>query len=469
MKKLTLSLLLFSVAIVGHATHLICGDITYKRIQTFSDSSVQYEVQLVLVRDARQSEVSFDVEVHLGIYDKKSLNVFDSIVIIEPTVYNYNNLLCVSAPTDSFILGVYQATVTLPRNVNGYYITWERCCKGVFENIADAQGTPDQPFYLIADIPNTDIDNSSPDLPYLLQGFCTNTENKWTLALHDHDGDSLAVDLSPLYKGRARPTQNMSQPPVNLQFTPKTEVLFRNGYHHLRPFGTDVNLIIANNEIDFKTPDDGFYNIGLKVKEFRNGELLSEHTIDMAAMIFSCASQGKDRPSGFFLKNFAPMQALLTWNACNMDVSHYEIWRSMNTSVDFKLIDTSSKMTNRFVDSSLSESGRYYYKVKGVGKTGNTSGETDIQFIDMFKLGLENAKGLNDINIYPNPFLHEIRLESNAVIEEVFMFNSLGQQEYHGIPQTQNVRIKTKLKPGLYFITIRSGDGYYTKPLVRLK
>lgn len=78
--------------------------------------------------------------------------------------------------------------------------------------------------------------------------------------------------------------------------------------------------------------------------------------------------------------------------------------------------------------------------------------------------GFESA----GINLFPNPAQTEIRITALEQIEQVQLFNVLGQQKVKTIPANSQVSISVKdLSPGAYFVVLRLASGVYQSKFVK--
>lgn len=80
--------------------------------------------------------------------------------------------------------------------------------------------------------------------------------------------------------------------------------------------------------------------------------------------------------------------------------------------------------------------------------------------------GIEE-KGKAVINIFPNPVNDVLFIESTDNIEEICIFNALGQTIYNSNVNDINFTINTSdLNEGIYFIKLKTADGYTTRKVL---
>jgi hypothetical protein len=84
----------------------------------------------------------------------------------------------------------------------------------------------------------------------------------------------------------------------------------------------------------------------------------------------------------------------------------------------------------------------------------------------------ENEKGSKEIALYPNPATNEIHLSLNhsAAIEKIVIRELSGKEVLNiSIPNTQETIVNTSdLKPGAYFIEIKTNLGILSKPFMKI-
>jgi len=92
----------------------------------------------------------------------------------------------------------------------------------------------------------------------------------------------------------------------------------------------------------------------------------------------------------------------------------------------------------------------------------------DLCFEQLTYVGIgENIEVNSNISVYPNPANDFVNIESSANINEVKIFNNLGQIVYSQKIDNNFVRINTEeFITGIYHIQINSQDGIKTQKLV---
>jgi hypothetical protein len=125
MKKLiTLLALLLFIATSTKATHIVGGEINVKWV-----SGNNFQVTMHFYRDCSSGSADFDASIQIGIYDKVTNANQQCVTIALGTRQTLTLGDTCYKPNVCVELGTYQATVTIPNNPNGYYLTWSRCCR----------------------------------------------------------------------------------------------------------------------------------------------------------------------------------------------------------------------------------------------------------------------------------------------------------------------------------------------------
>lgn len=282
MKKLLFLalILLFSVGL--KATHIVGGEISYIYL-----GANTYKITLNVYRDCSGS--AYDNPLHITIFNNNGV-VQQTINIPFPgavTLPNNANNPCLIVPPNICVEeAIYETTVVLPPIEGGYWISWQRCCRnGTILNIQNPINTGAS--YLTR-IPGPEaFQNNSPkynNFPPTV--ICSNYPLSFDHSATDLDGDSLVYSLCDPYVGGSATSANPNPeapPPYNF-------VTFINGYSALNPIGGNPQLSInPNTGLLTATPIDiGQFVVGVCVKEYRNGVLLSENKRDFQFNVTAC-------------------------------------------------------------------------------------------------------------------------------------------------------------------------------------
>jgi len=274
-----------------HASHIVGGEIFYDCL-----GGTQYKITLKIYRDCNSTS-GYDDPLPMTVFNGLGNNIFEfTIPIPTPVLLNvvFNNP-CVSIPPGICVEeAIYTKTVTLPASATGYTLTYQKCCRTAgTQNLV----SPDnQGITLTIDIPPAAdaICNSSPrfvNYPPLL--LCANQQLVFDHSATDPDGDVLVYELiAPLQGGGTTlfppgcgtcPSPNPALPP------PYNDVDWIPGINHLNPFGAGAITINPSTGLLTATPTiPGFFAVGVCVKEYRAGVLLSTNIRDFIFQVLNC-------------------------------------------------------------------------------------------------------------------------------------------------------------------------------------
>ena len=280
MKK-TLSILLLLICFKLSATHIVGGDITLKSL-----GSNNYEVTLRFYRDCSPGTAAFDNPITLGVYDQvTNAEAFQfSLPLISTQILVLGDScftpvgLCVEE-------GIYKDTINLANNPNGYYISWQRCCRNnIIQNIV-LPGDAGMVFYV--EFPNPLIVNSSPVFgKYPNAYMCNSQPNVQDFSAVDSDGDSLAYFLVTPFNGNASAATPIPTPSAG----PYSSITWQPPYSASDMIGgVPVMSINPVTGILTATPSTlGIYVFAVAVEEYRGGVKIGEVRRDIQYQVISC-------------------------------------------------------------------------------------------------------------------------------------------------------------------------------------
>ncbi|MEM7107892.1 MAG: hypothetical protein AAF519_06675 [Bacteroidota bacterium] len=278
MKRVVLSFLSCILATFGAlGSHIVGGEFELLHVQDF-----QYRLNMILYFDAIFGNPgALDNQVTVDIYRKSDDQRIRTVTLplIQTSDVLYSNPAC----TDDSVLETdrifYSATIQLSPSLyddpEGYYISWQRCCRNyqitnAVSNPPDAGVFAGQTFYL--EFPPVTKDgnpfiNSTPRLfPPLSDFACANVFYFADFGGTDDDGDSLVYSLvNPL----STITGDALPPPSS---GPYPDIIWETGFDLDNVVGGDPDLVISKDGLLTVTPTNrGIYVFAVKVEEFRNG------------------------------------------------------------------------------------------------------------------------------------------------------------------------------------------------------
>lgn len=267
------------------AEHLVGGDMTY-----VCNGNDNYSITLNVYRDCFSSGAPFDPNPPIGIYT--GTGVFVGVQYFSfPIIQNLSTIIsndCFMVNTSVCVeRGTYSGVINLPPNNTGYYLVYERCCRnGTIVNLSapDTQGSTYTAFIppqSLADCNNSPVWNSFPPI-----GVCLDIPMEFDQSATDPDGDDLVYELCRPYTGGSQ-FNPAPDPPSGPTFQ---LVTYGGGYNADFPIDATPELSIdpATGMISGTPTQIGQYVIGLCVKEYRNGILLSETRRDFQFNVTTC-------------------------------------------------------------------------------------------------------------------------------------------------------------------------------------
>lgn len=268
------------------ASHIIGGEMYYDYLGNY-----QYKISIVIYRDCASSGADFDNPLSLAIYTSSG-NLYQNVSVVAPpsTILpiEFDNP-CVKKPSGFCNeRAIYTKIVTLPPRAGGYYLAYQRCCRT--PNVVNINNPGNTGLTLTVHIPtNADnqYENSSPrftNYPPLV--LCNNQTLKFDHSATDPDADELVYDLYAPFAGASttNPQPNQAPPP------PYQPIFWANGFTAANPFGAGASVSIdANTGLLTVDPNlQGMFVVGVRVREYRNGVLLSTVIRDFIFQVISC-------------------------------------------------------------------------------------------------------------------------------------------------------------------------------------
>jgi len=272
----TLSII-FSFFNQAFGTHIVGGNFSYKCL-----GNNDYEISLTLRRDCQNGQAQFDDPANITIYD--STNGEYKLYNIIPMEFNPDDTLNEQVETRCGLVGgdvcvhttTYRTVVNLPKNVGGYVIVYQRCCRNVTLNNLIDPLTIGTSMHIYITEESLYSCNSSPTLGAFPPIYvCGNNEINFDLQAKDSEGDSIVYSLCHAVSGgtQATPAPNPDLPP------PFDLVPYRT------PFNAN-NMIGGNPALNINSKTGlmhGFaeniiaqYLVSYCVREYRKGKLLSQ-------------------------------------------------------------------------------------------------------------------------------------------------------------------------------------------------
>lgn len=268
----------------AQATHIVGGSLTYRCL-----GNDTFEIVLTIYTDCRLGQAPYDNPAWVGVFNQdgqivdtvfmRLTNKIDTLQQTDPCFESVPNI-CVRVTQ-------YKELMVLPLQPGGYYLAYQRCCRN-----ATIQNIP-EPFKVGATywtyIPENTLKscNSAPiwnnDPPIFI---CANEPLIFDNSAIDLDGDSLAYELINTYTGGIYVTNPMPTPPFG---PPYQEVPWLPPYNLSNLMGGVPLSLDPVTGIMTGVPNTlGQFVVAVKVKEYRNGELIGENFRDFQYNVVPC-------------------------------------------------------------------------------------------------------------------------------------------------------------------------------------
>ncbi|GAA0523619.1 PKD domain-containing protein [Chitinophaga japonensis] len=298
-KLLLLTICCCLIHVIAVAYHIIGGEIYYQTVGYNAISGqYRYLVTLKLYRDAdftcgdRQGCLDrFENPVPINIYTADGMRTTPSILLYIQETRSLRDTLknpCLAPQTQHLAVAFYRDTVDLAPRYGGYYIAYQRCCRG--EKLANIYSSEQEGSTYYTVIPGTESrpnNNSayfSKDVGIVI---CADFPFRYDYAATDPDGDSLTYSLcSALTGGSARNESNATTPPPYDDL-----VRYIPPYSGANPMGGSPQITIDSHGMLTGTPNrPGKFVVSVCVSEYDRvtGRLLGTHHKDILLTVFSC-------------------------------------------------------------------------------------------------------------------------------------------------------------------------------------
>ena len=289
MKKIFF-LFFFFVVSISYSRHILGGNITYDCL-----GNNQYRFTMKVYKDCIDpNSPDFDRPAYFQIfnldnnslYDSPSLNPGSQRDILPGITTCIDNL-----PDFCTKEGTYTFTRSLPMNNSGYIISYQRCCRnnGVI-NLANSGSLGSAIFVKLTKEAMLAC-NKAPIFRFDPPNFvCVNSTLTINFSAADTEGDQLVYSLCAPYSAG---DQNNPTPPTSGPITrlPFPAVNYNTGYSATQPLGLNslISIDSLTGAISGIPKNIGLFTIGVCVKEYRNGVLLSETIRDFQINVQDCA------------------------------------------------------------------------------------------------------------------------------------------------------------------------------------
>tara|TARA_B110000305_G_scaffold242049_1_gene319374 strand:+ start:9612 stop:11351 length:1740 start_codon:yes stop_codon:yes gene_type:complete len=263
---------LLALSFQAGATHIVGGEVYYDSL-----GNDEYRVTFEIYRDCSGS--GFDSPLDYTVFNANGtvFSVFNIPLPTPDTLAVVYDDPCVTPPTDICIeRAIYIQTISLPANVDGYYVAYQRCCWA--NNIANIVTPGDWGITIKTTIPGTGLvgtaDNNCArfnEYPPIV--LCSDNTLDFDHSATDIDGDSLVYSIcTPKTVNISVGAQPNPEAPE-----PYADIPWEVGFSGALPLGPGSNVTIdPQTGMMSITPSlVGTYVMAVCVDEYRNGILIN--------------------------------------------------------------------------------------------------------------------------------------------------------------------------------------------------
>lgn len=297
-QKIFILLLYFSASFTTtKATHIVGGELNYRCL-----SNNFYEISLTVFRDCQNGVPPFDAFAAVGVFDSSNTLVTQILIpfmgddTLNPTLFDS----CLVIPPDVCVhRTTYIDTIFLPFAAGGYQLAYQRCCRNfTILNIQNPSQTGATYYADITELALTTCNSNPVFNAWPPIYICAGEPIIFDHSANDIDGDSLVYELCAPFEG-AVVSNSMPQPPnpppydsIDWQLPFSTNNMMG---------GSDLLKINSTTGLLTGTPTQiGQYVVGICVKEYRNGVLISSTKRDFQYNVGVC---GQLHSAAFFTPN----------------------------------------------------------------------------------------------------------------------------------------------------------------------
>ena len=267
----------------GRSSHIIGGELYYDHL-----GGSLYQVTLKLYRDC-SSTVLFDNAAPIGVFTGDGVFIYTQNlnfpgsqtvpVVLESPCLTLPPNVCVETTS-------YTGVFDLPSSPTGYQLAYQRCCRT--SQIVNLPDPGSLGLTCTVRVPGETIAaNSSArfsELPPV--ALCLNEPLSFDHSATDPDGDMLVYELCAPFNGATPAAPQPTQP----SDPPYATVPWSAGYSPTYPIDSDPAIAIdpVTGLLTLTPTTQGSFVVGVCVKEYRDGELLSETRRDFMFTVVLC-------------------------------------------------------------------------------------------------------------------------------------------------------------------------------------
>ncbi|HET9747012.1 MAG TPA: PKD domain-containing protein [Chitinophagaceae bacterium] len=292
MKKKLLSIcVILSSLIPAYAAHISGGEMYYTFLSQ-SGNLYTYSITLKLFRDVASTGPALEPTQNIAIYEKGTNFLAWSGTVSQTQMYSLTlgtpNPCIIAPPTVSFTIALYTFQVTIPASINGYVISFQRCCRlAGITNVTAPSANYGSTY--TAEIPGFDPISSGPtnnSARFVGQDtviICSGYPFQYSFNAVDSDGDSLSYTFCAAYT--TSPGSNSPNPPLP---PPYDQLGYNFPYSGSGPMGAGVTINPVTGVMSGTAPSAGLYVVTVCVGEWRSGQLIATQRKDLHIRVSDC-------------------------------------------------------------------------------------------------------------------------------------------------------------------------------------
>ncbi len=304
MKKLVFCLCTICCFLTANANHIKGGWIYYEYLGPglLDQTALRYRITVKVYRDCGaqssdpsnpQNDAAIPITIFNGGSSQITLNTNAPRTRIYRLEKGFPNPCMTNPPQVCYVILEYITTVELPQNVNGYTLSFQRCCRiGGIANIQSPSNNYGNTYSTT--IPGTIntinfAQNNSPQYAEKDTAIiCFNSPFTLDYSATDADGDSLVYSLCPALAGGSN--QGNGAAPNPAAPPPYPAVPYSGSFSSVDPFGTGMVINGQTGIISGTAPSQtGEYVVSVCVEEFRQGISIGTTRKELHIIVGNCA------------------------------------------------------------------------------------------------------------------------------------------------------------------------------------
>ena len=284
--------------IASFANHITGGEMYYT-LTSQTGNNYTYHVVLKLYRDCFTNGAQLDNSAPISIFDRiTGVSVFNTSVPRDRIVtlnLGSPNPCITNPPAVCYEVGYYEFDVTLAGSVNGYVVSYQRCCR--IAGINNLSNSSSVGATYTAEIPGTSslltapANNSAKFIGPDTVVVCAASPFTYSFAATDADpNDILSYSFCNAYLGGGATNgsgfnNNSPNPPSPPAYSP---VPYSGGFNGSSPLGSSININSTTGLLTGIAPAAGIYVVTVCVNEYRSGILIATQRKDLQIKIGDC-------------------------------------------------------------------------------------------------------------------------------------------------------------------------------------